>query len=94
MFSAAEYAQADGTLEIGEYALEYLKRLSPRWRVYSGIEGTQDEVELIGEAQWHPSERLYFRFNLARGLTSKATDWGPDVGIVFALPVGRRMLVE
>ena len=91
---AAEYAQEDGALELGEYAVEYLKRVSPSWRVYSGIEGTQDEVELIGEAQWHPSERLYFRFNLARGLTSKATDWAPDVGIVFALPVGRRMALE
>jgi hypothetical protein len=87
--AALSYAQAEGALEPGEYALEYLKRLSPSWRVYAGVEGTQDEVELIGEAQWHLSQRIYLRFNTARGLTSKATDWAPDVGVVFAFPVAK-----
>lgn len=86
--AAAAYSQDKGEVEPGEYAVEYLKRLSPRWRVYAGIEGTQDEVELLGEAQLHVSERVYLRANLGRGLTSKATDWAPDVGIVFAFPVG------
>lgn len=85
--AALEYADA---LDSGEYAIEYLKRLSPRWRLYAGIEGVQDEVELIGEAQWHVSERAYFRFNAARGLTAKATDWAPDVGVVVAFPTGAR----
>jgi hypothetical protein len=75
---------ADGTTEMGEYALEYVKRLSPRWRVYAGVEGEQDEVEGIAEAQWHPSERWYLRLNNSIGLSSKATDWAPDVGIVFS----------
>ncbi|HYM82424.1 MAG TPA: hypothetical protein VEY91_13560, partial [Candidatus Limnocylindria bacterium] len=86
--AAAEYS--GDTFDTGEYALEYLKRLSPRWRVYAGIEGNQDEVELIGEAQWHLSDRLYLRFNSGFGLTSKATDWAPDVGIVFAFPTRGR----
>lgn len=85
---AAEYSQADKKGNLGEYALEYLKRLSPRWRAYAGIEGTQDEVELIGEAQWHLSDRVYLRFNTAYGLTSKATDWAPDVGVMFSIPLG------
>jgi hypothetical protein len=80
------YSAEGGTVEASEYAVEYLKRLSPRWRVYGGIEGEQDEVELIGEAQWHFSPRAYLRLNLSRGLSSKATDWAPDVGVVFALP--------
>jgi len=33
----------------GEYALEYLKRLSPRFRLYAGVEGNQGEVEWIVE---------------------------------------------
>jgi hypothetical protein len=86
---AAEYSQADKAGQLGEYAVEYLKRLSPRWRIYAGIEGTQDEVELIGEAQWHLSERVYLRLNLGHGLSSKATDWAPDAGIVFAVPLGK-----
>ena len=86
--AAMEHVQEEGVTEVGEYAIEYLKRLSPGWRIYAGIEGAQDEVELIGEAQWHFSPRSYLRLNTGYGLTSKATDWAPDVGIVFAFPVG------
>lgn len=86
---AAEYSQAEKSGNVGEYAVEYLKRLSPSWRVYAGIEGNQDEVELIGEAQWHISERVYLRLNTGYGLSSKATDWAPDVGIVFSVPLGK-----
>jgi len=84
------YAQDEGVFELGDYAVEYLKRVSQRWRVYGGVEGEQDEVELIGEAQWIASERWYLRLNLAYGLTAKATDWGPDVGVVFRFPGGGR----
>jgi hypothetical protein len=87
--AAVEYSEEEGAIETGEYAVEYLKRLSPRWRVYGGVEGDQDEVELIAEAQLHLSERVYLRFNLGYGLTSKATDWAPDLGIVFSLPLTR-----
>ena len=80
------YSAESGSSEAGEWAIEYLKRISPRWGLYGGIEGEQDEVELIGEAQWHFSPRSYLRFNLARGLSDKAIDWGPDVGVVFRLP--------
>ena len=41
------------TLASGEYAVEYLKRISRAFRVYLGIEGNQDEVEFITEVQWH-----------------------------------------
>jgi hypothetical protein len=80
------YSAEDGSFDTGEYAIEYLKRVSRHWSLYGGIEGEQDEVELIGEAQWHFSPRGYWRFNLARGLSDKATDWGPDVGVVFRFP--------
>lgn len=83
--AALAYTQEDGgKVDPGEYAIEYLKRISPKWRVYAGIEGTQDEVELLTEVQWHLSDRTYFRFNNGFGLTRKATDWAPDVGIVFS----------
>lgn len=79
---AFEYT--DG-FEPGEYAFEYLKRVSPQWRFYVGIEGVQDEVELITEAQWHFSRRAFLKLNNAFGLSSKATDWAPEVGIMFRL---------
>jgi len=81
---AIEYSGEEGSAEIGEYAVEYLRRLSPRWRVYAGVEGVQDEIELITEAQLHLSPRVFLKFNNAIGLTSKATDWAPEVGIVFS----------
>ncbi len=75
--------------DIGEYAVEYLKRLSPSWRIYLGVEGTSDEVSLLAEAQWHVSPNVFLRLNNGVGLTSKATDWAPEVGIVFTLPTKR-----
>jgi hypothetical protein len=84
--AAAEYGLSEETLELGEMALEYLKRLSPTWRVSGGVEGTQDEVELITEAQWHFARNGIVKLNSAFGLTSKATDWAPEVGVLFSFP--------
>lgn len=82
---AAEYSRAEKKGEFGEYAIEYLKRVSPAWRVYLGLEGSQDELELIPEAQWHlRTDRIFVKLNSAFGITSKATDWAPEVGVVFA----------
>lgn len=83
---AGEYSVEEDKGELGEYAVEYLNRLSPQWRVYLGVEGNQDEVELIPEVQWHiKTDRIMVKLNSAIGVTSKATDWAPEVGILFAL---------
>ena len=82
--AALEYSEASSShFDLGEYAIEYLKRLSPAWRIYLGLEGTQDQLSLISEVQWHVSRRVFLRFNSGFGLTSKATDWSPEVGILF-----------
>ncbi len=84
--AAVAYEEAsDSKFDLGEYAVEYLKRISPAWRLYAGVEGTGDELSLITEAQWHLSPRVFIRFNNGLGLTSKATDWAPEVGIVISL---------
>jgi hypothetical protein len=80
------FGYADGSFEPGEYALEYLKRVSKRLRVYGGIEGTDDEVELITEFQVFLSDNVYLKLNNAFGLTSKAPDWAPEVGIMIGFP--------
>jgi hypothetical protein len=82
---AIEYVNGEDNIEIGEMALEYLKRLSKTWRIYLGIEGTKDEVEFITEAQVHLSDRVFVKLNNAFGITSKATDWAPEVGIIFSI---------
>ncbi len=80
----AEYEREESKVVFGEYAVEYLKRLSPSWRVYLGVEGVEDEVELITEVQWHISDYVFLKLNNAFGITSKATDWAPEVGVMFA----------
>jgi hypothetical protein len=82
---AVEYSMEESAAELGEYGLEYLRRLSPSWRVYLGIEGSQDEVELIPEAQWHiKTDKIIVKLNSSVGLTSKAADWAPEVGVMFS----------
>lgn len=82
--AAVEYDAAEGVVELGEIAVEYLRRLSARARLYLGVEGTQDEWEMIPEFQWHPSPRIMLKANSAIGLTSKATDWAPELGVMFS----------
>jgi hypothetical protein len=80
-----EYSTEEGKFDAGEYALEYLKRLSPKWRVYGALEGNQlDEVSLITEAQWHFHPRAFLKMNNGWGLTTNATDFAPEVGIMIA----------
>jgi hypothetical protein len=76
---------AGGAVGLGEYAVEYFKRLSPRLRLYAGIEGAQDEVVLIGEVQWYLGDRVRIKVNNGFGLTSKATDFAPEIGIMFSI---------
>jgi hypothetical protein len=80
-----EYSREEGKFDAGEYALEYLKRLSPRWRVYGAIEGNQlDEVAVITELQWHFHRRAFLKVNNGWGLTTNATDFAPEIGLMIS----------
>jgi hypothetical protein len=80
---ATEYDASEKKVELGEYALEYLKRVSKLFRFYVGVEGSQDEVEAITDLQFHISPNAFIRINNAFGVTSKATDYAPEVGVLF-----------
>lgn len=80
---AFAYDGADKAVEFGEYAFEYLKRVSPHWRLVATIEGESDEVSLIGEAQWHFADWAFLKLNSGFGLTTRAPDIAPEVGIMF-----------
>jgi hypothetical protein len=82
--AAAEYDGEDGSVALGEYAIEYLRRLSPRLRVFGAVEGSEDEVEAITEAQVFLRPNILLKLNSAFGMTSKATDWAPEIGIMFS----------
>jgi hypothetical protein len=82
---SGEYSGEEGKVDAGEYAFEYLKRLSPKWRVFAAIEGTQvDEVELITEVQWHFRRRAFLKVNNELGLTTNATGLAPEIGVMMS----------
>jgi hypothetical protein len=59
--------------------------VAPKWRMASLIEGNQlDEVALITEVQWHLPPRTFIKLNNGWGLTKNATDFAPEVGIMFS----------
>ena len=80
---ATEYDAGENKAELGEYAIEYLKRVSKLFRFYIGVEGSQDEVEFITDLQFHVFPNAFIRINNALGVTSKATDYAPEFGVLF-----------
>ena len=79
-----KYDKVDGQVEAGEFAFEYLKRVSPKWRMVGALEGEDDEISIIGEAQWHLSPHAFFKFNCGFGITEKAPNIAPEVGIMLS----------
>lgn len=84
--AAVEYDAAEKKVGTGEYAVEYLKRVSRAFRLFAMVEGSEDEISLIPEIQWHVSRNVFFKGNVGFGLTSKATDYAPEIGVMFVLP--------
>ena len=80
---AVAFDGEDQRIEIGEYAIEYLKRVSDRWRYVATIEGESAEVALIGEVQWFFSSHAMLKLNCGFGLTTQAPDIAPEVGVLF-----------
>jgi hypothetical protein len=80
---AISYTDEDKKLSLGEYAAEYLKFVSNWFRIGIIVEGEQDEVALIADLQFHISKHAFIRVNNGFGVTSKAPDYAPEVGVVF-----------
>jgi len=40
---------------------------------------------LIPEFQWHINPGVFLKANAGFGITSKATDFAPEIGIMFSL---------
>ena len=74
----AKPKQAGGVLDLGEYAVEFYKRLSKRFCVYTGIEESQDKLESIAEIQSWLSDTVRFKINNSFGLTSKVWSMTPS----------------
>ncbi len=80
---AIAYDGDGNQVELGEYAFEVLKRVSDDWRLVAAIEGESDEVSWIGEAQWTFARHAFLKLNCGFGLSEKAPDIAPEVGILF-----------
>ena len=79
-----------GNLDLGEVAIEYLKRLSPAFRLHLGIEGGEggapDEFSLLSGVEWRMTNTISLKLDNAVGIQSKATDWAPEIGLMFSFP--------
>jgi hypothetical protein len=78
------YGAEEGEVELGEYAIEYLKRLSPSWRAFAAVEGEDDELSFVCGARWRIGPRVDLLFQSGFGLTEKAEDFAPEVGLMFS----------
>ena len=83
------YDGEEAKVELGEYALEYLRRVNDRWRLVATLEGEDDEVSLIGEAQWTFGPGATLKLNSGFGLTQKAADFSPEIGVLFTFRAAR-----
>jgi hypothetical protein len=77
------YDGEESKIELGEYAIEYLKRVNDRWRLVATMEGEDDEISLIGEGQLTLRPGVILKLNSGFGLTKKAADIAPEIGVLF-----------
>jgi hypothetical protein len=78
------YDTGERKLDFSEWAIDYVKRLAPDWRVVLSLEGEQtDEVSIIGEVQYTLSENAMLKINSGFGLVKKAPDFAPEIGVMF-----------
>src|SRR5262245_40541085 len=77
-------------LQGGEYALEALRRFSPRWRGVVALEGEGEDLSLITEAQLFLSPRVFLKLNSGFGLSRKVPDFAPEIGLMMSFDSARR----
>jgi hypothetical protein len=83
--AAVDYSAAEKSAGPGEYAIEYLKRVSNHFRFFFMLEGTEDEIVLVPEIQLHFGRNVFLKVNNGIGVTSKATDFAPEIGVMFSV---------
>ena len=83
--AAVEYVAAEKSWGFGEYAFEYQKRASNNFRFYAMLEGSEDELAIVPGMEWQLRHGVFLKVNNGFGLTSKAIDFAPEVGIMFSL---------
>ncbi|MGI9543327.1 MAG: hypothetical protein ACR2MX_08715 [Cyclobacteriaceae bacterium] len=80
--ASLQYIEGENVVETGIYAIEYLKRINNRLRIYVGIEGEQDDIGIAGDLQVFLAPWIFTRISNSFGLTPKATDYAVSFGVV------------
>ena len=75
-------AYEDGGFQSGEYALGYLKHLSPKMRAGLMLQGEGEDLSPVGELQWSLTPHATLQLNSGFGLTQKVPDFAPEVGAI------------
>lgn len=78
------YDTGEYKLESGEYALDYVKRLNADWRLVLSYEGEQDEAVYVAELQYQFAGNATLKLNVGYGATKKATDFAPEIGVMWS----------
>jgi hypothetical protein len=81
--AGVDYDRGDRRFKAGEYAIDYLKKLSPAWRVALTLEGHESEFSVIGEVQYTLSKDAILKINSGFGLSSKDRAFAPEIGVLF-----------
>lgn len=86
---AAEWNYAEHKPDLGEFAVEYLKRVAPAGHLYLAFEGGEggalDEWDFISGLRWRIARAVDLKLDNALGISSKATDWALQGGVMFHL---------
>ncbi|MFZ2652667.1 MAG: hypothetical protein WA210_21405 [Burkholderiaceae bacterium] len=75
--------RGDRETKFGEYAIDYLKKLSPKWTVALTLEGEETELSVVGELQYSLSKDVMLKLNSGFGLTKKDRQIAPEIGVLF-----------
>lgn len=83
-----EWNHEEKKLDLGELSVEYLRRISPSLVLFLDFEGGEtgalDEWETVQGIHLNLTRSISLRFDNSIGISSKASDWVPQVGIMFS----------
>ena len=80
---SSTFDTGDPKFKFSEYAIDYVNRLSPNWRVAFSLEGDEDERQVISELQYTLTRNTVLKMNLGLEITKTAPDFAPEIGAMF-----------
>ena len=78
------YDRAEDEVKIGEYALEYLDKVSDSFRWVATLEGEESDVSMIFETQWRLNNTSFWKIGSGFGVTGDAEDFSPEIGLMMS----------